>query len=477
MALSIPVRGTALTVGAVVATAGAAAAGQPAWMGLGLGALVGPWLLRNLHWIVNILCVWIPIQYWLTKDLGLLPRAAVWLDELLVVVLGLGLVIRQLQSGDVIRRTAIDRPLAAFVAIGVISALANSVRPEIALLGLRDTLQYVVVFYAITWLPASREQDRRWLRILLGIALVQAPITIVQAAVLFRTAGDRLLDGDYDMTVGTFGPSGGDFVAYFILFFLLLMIARTRDGLRVPAWIVPALLIPFVASTSRLCFMFLPIGVAWLFRRQILSNPRRLVGPALLTVAAFGALALYYRNDPEIMRMVLDPRTIITSQFNFDLHYVGRAVHYPVAWMMLREMAVSPWLGLGPGMYVGPTAHFFMVPATQFVYDLFQVAPETRRFGSVDSGFLPIVGSYGVLGSIAFAWLVWRLYRLGRWVERWGRDPIDRALGAGFAAVTIFAVFGCLGAPVFEVQVLAFTFWMLAGLTQRAVRRRDEETA
>lgn len=455
----------ALVVGALVA------AGLEALIALPILLVAAPPLLRRPQWIVTLLCVWVPIQYFLTKDLGLLPRAAVWLDELLVMTLGAVLLIRQAQERDVLRRTPVNVPLLVFVAVAILSAVLNRVAPHIAILGMRDTLQYVVVFAALAWLPLDDVWDRRWLRIAFVVGAVQAPITIVQAVLLFTNNPEQIAAGDYDMTVGTFGPSGGDFVAYFVMFLLLLLMAASRSGISFPRWLVPLLLVPFVASTSRLCFLFLPLGAAWLFRKQIFTNPRRVIGPVLIMAVAFGGLALYYRNSPELMRMVLDPRTIIASQFNFDLHYVGRAVHYPLGWVIMNDMGAHPMVGVGPGMYLGPTAHFFMVPATQLVYDIFQMDPETLRFGSVDSGILPILIPYGILGFLAFGWMLVRLHRMGRAVERAGRDAVDRQLGGGFAAITLFAVFGCLGAPVWEVQVLSFYFWVFAGLTYRAGRR------
>lgn len=433
--------------------------------------LLAPPLLRRPHLLVTALCVYVPVQYFLTKDLGLLPRAAVWLDELLVVGLALVLVIRQAQFRDVLRWTPINVPLLAFVGIGVVSAVLNQVAPHIAILGMRDTLQYVVVFAALAALPLDERWDRWWLRIAFAVGAVQAPIAVVQAVLLFKNHPDRIAAGDYDMTVGTFGPSGGDFVAYYVMFLLLLLMARVRSGVRIPTWVVPLLLVPFVASTSRLCFLFLPLGAAWLFRKQIFTSPRRIIGPILILAVAFAGLAIYYRNSPELMRMVLDPRTIVASQFDFDLHYVGRAVHYPMGWVILRDMGAHPAIGVGPGMYLGPTAHFFMVPATELVYEIFRMDPETLRFGSVDSGILPILIPYGLVGFLAFGWILKRLYGMGRAVERGAREGPDRELGGGFAAITLFAVFGSLGAPVWEIQVLSFYFWLFAGLTYRAGRR------
>ncbi len=444
---------------------------QPIWVVAALAAAASIGLWRRLPLAIHALTLWVPIQYAVTKDLALLPRAAVWLDEATLVGLAAALVLRRVRLSTPFGPTPIDRPLLAFLLVAAASAIANEVRPIVAILGLRDLLQYLVVFYALAWLPLSPRLDRACIRLAVGVGLLQAPVALVQAALLFRGAGDRLLEGNYDMTVGTFGPSGGDFVAYYVTFLFLLLLARARYGRPVNALVFPALIIPFVASTSRLCFLAFPPCALWLFRRQVLSHPRRLVVPTAVIGIALAGLALYYRNDPALMRMVFDPRTIVASQFTVDAHYVGRAVHYPMAWTMLTDMAASPWLGLGPGMYVGPTAHHFMVPATRLVYDVFGMDPATLRFGSVDSGILPIVTPYGVLGLTAFAWILARVFGMARALERSARRPEDRALGAGMGAIVLFAVLGCLAAPVFEVQVLAYFFWLFAGLAVRAARR------
>jgi hypothetical protein len=423
------------------------------------------------HAMVYLLCLWIPVQYWVTKELGLLPVFFVWCDEALVVLLAATLVLQRLQRRRPWVVTPIDLPLVAFVLMAIVSIILNRVPPLIAALGLRDLLQYVVVFYGLATLPLTPKWDRHWLRIVFAAGLIQAPIALVQALSYFRLSTARIAEGNYDMSVGTFGPSGGDMVAYFIVFLLFLLLGRARLGDRSGLVLLPVLLVPFVISTSRLCFLFLPIGLAWFYRREIRRNPRTLIGPALIALVAAVGLLAYYWNDKELMRMVLDPSVIVASQFNFSLTYQGRMVHYPIAWWILHDMAASPLVGVGPGMYVGATASFFMVPITRLVYDMFQVDPTSGRFGTVNSGILPLLVPYGILGAALFVFLVARLYRMGASVAARAGTMTSRALGMSFQGILFFLAVGSLAAPVWETQILAFHFWLLAGLTFRAGRR------
>lgn len=462
----------------VLVAAALAALAVGALLGLGVELIVVvplalvalPVLALRPHLSITALSLWVPLQYWLTKDLAILPRGCVWLDEAILVVLTCVLVVRQL-SLRTYRWTPLDVPVILFVAVAAASAITNGVRPIVGVLGLRDILQFVIVFYALALLPLDARWDRRWILLAFAIGLFQAPLAAFQTRAFFTNEAARVAQGDYDIMIGTFGPGGGDFVAYFVMFLLLLLFGRVRSGRTRLLWIVPALLTTFVFSTSRLCFLFLPLGLGWLYRSHVRRDPRTLVAPLAFAGVLVLGLVIYYWNDPKIMRMVLDPTKIVSSQFAVDEHYAGRMIHYPIAWMILRDIAVSPLLGVGPGMYLGPTASFFMVPVTQMFYDMFNLNPAELRFGSVDSGFLEILVPYGLIGLAAFTFLVSRLHAIGHAVERNARSGAARDLGASFRAIVVFMIVGSLAAPVWEVQILAFYFWLFAGITYRAGRR------
>nr|WP_225444369.1 O-antigen ligase family protein [Pseudomarimonas arenosa] len=81
----------------------------------------------------------------------------------------------------------------------------------------------------------------------------------------------------------------------------------------------------------------------------------------------------------------------------------------------------------------------------------------------------------GVQGLLTLLWLMFCLYRLGRWAAAQAMDAEAQALAVGFKiAVVCMALGNIYGSPFTEGSVMA-CFWALAALVERFMQLRWEE--
>src|SRR2546423_6441690 len=103
---------------------------------------------------LTFLSVLVYTQFFLTRTLGILPQAVNWVDDVAVVMLGALALLRVPRPARLPRAWA--WALAAFILLGIVSALANGVPWWRAALGARGPLLHVGLYYAVIVAPLER---------------------------------------------------------------------------------------------------------------------------------------------------------------------------------------------------------------------------------------------------------------------------------------------------------------------------------
>lgn len=409
----------------------------------------------------------VPTQFFWTDDLNLLPSIVRYADDGLLGLLLVRLVLEAVRRGRPLRRTPWDIPLAAFLGIGVLSAVVNGVPLLNAVSGLRAPIQILLILYVVDNDPEAFDRD--YLAWVWKLLLVLAALQIGTAVYQYPKRGFGA-----DSLTGTMGPAGANDLGVFLLaplFYLLSLRfdARDRNPYRLLG-IVLMILAP-IFSGSRGAW-FIALGAAALLWARRLASPRVLVvtgvvGTALAAFVGWMVVALGSAS----VETAIGPRGIVAALFLVSSGG-GNLAYFPVVWRVVLAEAPIPLLGLGPGMVSSSAAVHLDAPVYRnILYDYFG----QTRFGldgSVESQFLATCGETGPLGFAALAamallWLVlaWRIHRDG------SAPPHARALGAAVFAAAIGSLILTPIRNVWETPHLAFSLWFPALLLLVEARR------
>lgn len=161
--------------------------------------------------------------------------------------------------------------------------------------GTKRYFQMYGLMLAIAVLPFSRGQVNGWLRLMLGLALLQLPFAIYERFVL---AGRRGHGAEAtDVVAGTFGANiaGGSAnaeMAAFLIMASLFLLSRQQAGLlsRSTAMVLGVIcLIPLALGETKFVLVLLPIGWMIVMRAKALRRP---VAFSLQVIAVSALLVL-----------------------------------------------------------------------------------------------------------------------------------------------------------------------------------------
>jgi O-antigen ligase len=82
----------------------------------------------------------------------------------------------------------------------------------------------------------------------------------------------------------------------------------------------------------------------------------------------------------------------------------------------------------------------------------------------MDAQYPRILVETGIVGLLAFAWLVHALFRVGLRTWRNAQDDLVRGLSVGFIAGLVGLLVHAIGANTFIIVRIMEPFWFLAGI-------------
>ncbi len=386
-----------------------------------------------------------------------------------------------------LQQTTLDAPFVLFVITLVASALIHFVPVLIALLGLRQILRFMIVFFLVVYLQPSKLFIKKLTTFLFIVLLIEAGIGITQAMIgdpldqllissEARTLGDLTLTGGveqfWDPGSRVFATLGrydrlGNFLYIFLLIasgFLFTLQARIKK-LEPLLWWVFLLGIPTLVLTySRSSWFGFLLG--FVFIGLIIKRDKKVfVGLVASAVIILGYLAV---SGLTVGLIAEGPGQTLSERFFESFSYtrwrgeyegVGRIfwyVHTP-----LDVVAASPVFGWGPGQFGGGAVAALH---NTRVYD--ELALPYGIFGTegfIDTSWFALWGEAGTLGLFFFLWMYIALYRRTLETYHSARDPYVQGLAIGFAAVLLAITLNALTSTIFEIRTVAFYVWLYGG--------------
>lgn len=440
------------------------------------------------RWALLFLAVWMPFEPFLLKfvpdELYLYAR---YFSEGLIYILAFTVLIRLLARGKHGKQTPIDFPFVLFFAVLVISAIVNAVPASIAILGARQILRFVILFFVVIYLYPSQDFVRRLITVMLVVVAFQSLLGVAQAASggaldAFLIPSERKFFESVQLTSGIsqfwdpgsriFGTLGrydqlGTFLSFFLLLALGLLyerglgVERRQSLMAVFALGLAALLLTY----SRASWFGLLIGV--LFIGIWLMRDRRVFIGLLLFL---GLVLGYLTYSGIVVPKLIDDRGAQTvaerffETFSYERwrsEYFGLGRLYWIVHTPFTVVRHAPLLGVGPGSFGGGAAAAL---GTTRAYDSlglpFGVAGTE---GYIDNNWFSLWGETGTLGLGLYLWMYVAVFLVARRVFRSSTDPFTRGLAAGLAGALLAVALQAFLGTYLEVRTLALYVWLIGG--------------
>lgn len=389
-----------------------------------------------------------------------LPSTLTYSVDGLILILALVVMAQSALRGDL----RVGSPVLILWAVMLVFALLFGQRRDVY--ALQSLVGYAVLpllFLAVINMEMSASAERRIAKILLVLALIQAPVALIQKYGFGIT--------DVDQLGGTLGRAGTTQMATLMagLFVFLLSYIATHRRWR---W-SPALLIPIIAmlvSEAKAGFVFAALGgvvvVALLvWQRASISSVGFTLASIVLPLAAVYAAYTYFPAvflpDPTISSNFL--RALFTKEGL--LEYMGgysssgqalRTTVFEIVGTKLKEMGALP-LGAGPGAL--STSALFGESAQPIVQGL-------SWFSSAGRYMLET----GLIGLSFFCVAVVHVIARCRGLIR--TEQIGpRILGMTLFGSGVIFLAGGFYSTTWHAKATAVSFWVLAGLAFRAASR------
>jgi len=344
-----------------------------------------------------------------------------------------------------VAKTPLNRPIIAYVAVNLMATLLGylmgSVQTAAGYLYVLKYMEYFVVYFMVV--SNLRDRDHAW-RLLTAALLTAAIVSVIG---LTQIPSGARVSAPFEGESGEPNTLGG-----YLLFMMAIVsgIALESTRLTIRARLLALLglmAVPFVFTLSRASYIgVIPAFVALL---AVTTRRRTLVAIALIVVICSPLLLV--ATPPAVVNRVLYTFEPEVNQATVRLGKLGLDPSTSARILSFRH-AVSGWLER-PVLGWGVTG-----------------------FGFMDAQYARVLVETGIVGFLAFVWLLWSVLKAARAAYRRLVDPLDRGLVMGFIAGTFGLLAHAIGSNTFIVIRIMEPFWLIAGIVVMLPIFLDEET-
>lgn len=429
---------------------------------------------------------------WVPDDVYVYARYA---SELLVYLLVAVVVWRVVAGVQPWRRTPIDVYVLVFLFILFMSTAINFSTSTVAVLGIRQIIRFVLLYFVTVQLAPSKRFVRVLLAGLVAIVAVQVALGAAQAVFgepldTFLLPSERRTLGEIQLTAGqvqfwdpgqrVFGTLGRyDQLGTFMAFVMLLMTAAMYEWKKGPQlrtmWYVFLPALPILALTySRSAWFGFVLG--FLFLAVWAKNDRRV----LVGVASFAVATVVYLGVSGLVvnRLIDTSGQTFTERFfeafsaeRWAGEYYGLGRTFWIVQTVSTVVPASPLLGHGPANFGGGAVAALRNTRTYDTLGLPFGVYGTD--GYIDNNWFSLWGETGTLGLGAYLAMFITLFLLCIRVWKESDDPEVRALAIGTACAMLAVALNAFLATYLEARTLAPYLWVFTGLVTVASHRMD----
>ena len=365
------------------------------------------------------------------------------LEDFLLVFIGLSWFARTAidKSTGLFRKTPLNQPIAAYIIVCFVATLWGKITGDVegfaGFFFVLKYFEYMIVFFMVANYLNTADQAKRLLFCLFLTCFIVSIYGLMQIP-----CGERV-SAPFEGEIGEPNTFGGYLVfmgAVAVALLDHLKDMRVRLGL---ALLLVVVFISLLYTQSRASY--LAVIPAYL-TLSLLSQRRVYLMAGLIAVLALSPLIVPRVAKERIGGTFTQPEQkgqIEFGKLRLDTSASARIIGYKEALSAWRK---SPILGYGV------TGHHFM-----------------------DAQYPRILVETGIIGMLAFSWLIYALFHAGLSTWRNTQDDLRRGLSVGLIAGLVGLLVHAIGANTFIIVRIMEPFWFLVGIVT-ALSTMDEES-
>jgi O-antigen ligase len=364
------------------------------------------------------------------------------LEDFLLISIGLSWFARTAvdKTTGLFRKTPLNQPIAAYILVCFLATLwgklTGHVQGKAGFFFVLKYFEYMIVFFMVVNYVKTPEQAKRLLFCLFLTCfivsiygLMQIPSGIRVSAPFEGASGEPNTFGGYLVFMG----------AVAVALFDHLKNIRIRAGL---ALLIIILLISLVYTQSRTSYFAL-IPAYFIF--SIMSRRRFYLLAGMIVVLVLSPFVLP-RTAKERITSTFTQREhqgqIVVGKIRLDTSTSARLHSWKKG---LEDWRKRPFLGYG-----------------------------VTGYGFMDAQYPRILVETGIVGMLAFAWLIFALFRVGGSTWRDSNDDLLHSLSVGLIAGLVGLLVHALAANTFIIVRIMEPFWCLVGIVVALSTIADE---
>jgi O-antigen ligase len=364
------------------------------------------------------------------------------LEDFLLLFIGLSWFARTAvdKTTGLFRKTPLNQPIAAYILACLLATLwgkiTGNVQGKAGFFFILKYFEYMIVFFMVVNYVHSVEQAKRLLLALLITCFIASVYGLIQIP------GGGRVSAPFEGAVGEPNTFGGYLVlmgAVTVALMSHLKGLRVRLGLAV---LLVALLISLVYTQSRAYLAFIPTFLVL----SLLSSKRVYFVASLVIALALSPLIVPRIAQERITYTFTQPKEkgqIEFGEWRLDTSASARIIALKTAVSAWRE---RPLLGYG-----------------------------VTGFRFMDAQYPRILVETGIIGMLAFAWLVYALFHVGFSTWRDAQEDLLRGLSVGMIAGLVGLLVHAIGANTFIIVRIMEPFWFLTGLVIALAAMKQQE--
>lgn len=450
------------------------------------------------YWIVFAIALYIPFEEFTVKWL---PLAVVWrfVPELILYALALKILIQRLFIDNCKwKQTPIDWLLLLFFLSTIISILLNGSKLFPAVENIRALWRYLSVYYIIVNIDISTEKLKLLLKGIKTVAIVQTSLAILQ---FFMPASFNAFFAPKQFKIGDIerisaaekgklkaGSVSGTFanpavLASFLLIAFIIGLSQFFFKSSVDINVIAkdfsssfVLLLGIFASKKRAAFvlaLLAPVILLWYQKRfrsvaKLTWAYAAIIFAVILALFIFGVSVDTSFSGADSKKETIEFTSYIAQLFSPE--YYARSAENSRGWVIritFQSLIQSgSWFGFGPDLE----------NMRGIIFDLLVDGGDRRKIFALepleDVYWMAMLAYYGVVGMSLFFLMLWRLFKAGRWLSKYGSNVEYKALGNSYCTlITLTLVYNFI-TRVFELRPFSFYFWLLSGLVVNIYNRQ-----
>lgn len=390
-----------------------------------------------------------------------LQSATTYFSEALLAVTGTAVALRAARDGRLLAATRhpVVAVLLLFVAVGLVSAVANGVPPIIAAAGILFTVEASAVFVLARTIRIARRPAIRAVSAFVSLVVLAATLALAQVLVHPNFMGLESFVGRFGEghRVASFLVSPnmlGALLAMALPFLVLAAVQLSGRPRAVAAVLALVMALALLYTFSRGAWLALLLGVVV---TGLVVDRRAIAVLAMLGVVTF-AVALVLPRHVFYAERSSQPFDLLAATFGRLEALGGSDLRVQFVENAAPIIADHPIVGAGPGRYGGAVARSWGSP----LYSEY-TAGTVPRSQTVDNFWLHLVVEFGVVGAALFATAIGMAVREGLLRAR-ASIGRQRVLLAACATVGLVLAVDALTEMVLEGNTTTFTMWFTLGL-------------